>query len=226
MVLQHEQVTQQLGQLQQEQRELVNLKAKNHSLAEEIKLLLLKLESTCQELKELKQRQSEKLTQELQESRNSQLTSNIPIIESKVTSLDKKRSKRNEISDQIKSRLDELGIPLNTTLTKTIKSAASIDIVLTAIEALSYALKHGNIENSGGWLNTAIKDGWMPNEKHLPNQKNERNIFKEWFDLAYKQRLVLAATKGDDGQMYVYTKDGLPVLFTQILTEYPLEKLK
>lgn len=130
------------------------------------------------------------------------------------------------VTSQIKSRLDELGIPLNTTLTKTIKSAASLDIVLTAIKALSYAVEHGNVENPGGWLNTAIKDGWMPNEKHLPKQKNERNIFKEWFDVAYKQRLVLAATKGEDGQMYVYTKNGLPVLFTQMLAEYPMEQLK
>lgn len=43
----------------------------------------------------------------------------------------------------------------------------------------------------------------MPNEKSLPYDKVERDIFKQWFDLAYKQRLVLASTKGDDGRMYV-----------------------
>lgn len=67
---------------------------------------------------------------------------------------------------------------------------------------------------------------WMPSEKHLPGVTAERDVFKQWFDLAYKQRLVLAATKGDDGQMYVYTKDGAPLPFKQMLAEYPVEKLQ
>ena len=45
-------------------------------------------------------------------------------------------------------------------------------------------------------------------------------------ELAYKQRLVMASTKGDDGQMYVYTRDGVAIPFEQLLAEYPLEKLK
>lgn len=174
------------------------------------------------------QRQLEKITQELPTCRNSKVTTTIPALnDSKVTSLDKKRSKRpSEISERIKSRLDAVGVRLNTTLTKTIKSAASEEIVLFAIEALSEAQERGNIENPGGWLNAAIKDGWIPSEKHLPGQKAERDVFKEWFDLAYKQRLVLAATKADDGQMYVYTLDGVPLPFKQMLTEHPVEKLK
>jgi hypothetical protein len=59
----------------------------------------------------------------------------------------------------------------------------------------------GNIKELGGWLKRAIEDGWIPNEKYLPQNKVERDIFKEWFDLAYKQRLVLASTKGEDGKM-------------------------
>ena len=54
----------------------------------------------------------------------------------------------------------------------------------------------------------------------------QRKTFQEWFDLAYKQRLVMASTKGDDGQMYVYTRDGVAVPFEQMLNEYPWEKLK
>jgi len=59
----------------------------------------------------------------------------------------------------------------------------------------------------------------VPNEKHLPNN------FKEWFDLAYKQRLVMAGIKGDDGQMYVYNLNGVPLPFEQMLSGIP-EKLK
>lgn len=51
----------------------------------------------------------------------------------------------------------------------------------------------------------------------------ERDIFKQWFDLAYKQRLVLASTKGENGQMYVFTVDGLRLSFEQMLAEYPLD---
>jgi hypothetical protein len=110
-------------------------------------------------------------------------------------------------------------------LTKTIKSARE-ELVLSAIEALKVAMTTGTIERPGGWLNKAIKDGWTLNEKHLPQDRVTRDIFKEWFNLAYKQRLVLASTLGDDGQMYVYTLDGVSLPFQQMLTEYPLERLK
>ncbi|OWY67873.1 hypothetical protein B7486_28900 [cyanobacterium TDX16] len=145
---------------------------------------------------------------------------------SKVTPIDKKRSNQLVISEKIQSKLREVGLTLNTTLSKTIRSAASEEMVLFAIEALEEAILRGNIENPGGWLNAAIKDGWIPSEKHQPTGVAERDLFKQWFDIAYKQRLVLAATKGDDGQMYVFTKDGVPLPFKQMLTEYPLEMLK
>lgn len=145
--------------------------------------------------------------------------------DSKVTSLDKKRTQRLDISDKIKSDLAQLGIPLNSTLTKTIKSA-SVEIVESAIVALKEAMTTGNVERPGGWLNKAIKDGWIPNEKHLPQNKVERDIFNEWFSLAYKRRLVLASVRGDDGQLYVYTVEGIPLPFKQMLVEYPLEKLQ
>lgn len=160
--------------------------------------------------------------------RNSEMLADIEpkLSTSKVTSIDKKRSKQLAINEKIQYKIDAIGLTLNTTLSKTIIAAPSEDIVLTAITALEEALERGNIENPGGWLNTAIKDGWMPSEKHLPGARQERDVFKQWFDLAYKQRLVLAATKGDDGQMYVYTLDGVPLPFKQMLAEYPVEKLQ
>lgn len=149
-----------------------------------------------------------------------------PSTDSKIISLDKKRTNQSQdISNKIKLELAELGIKLNTTLTKTIKSA-SLEIVLSAIQALKEAMITGDIERPGGWLKRAIEDGWIPNEKHLPQDKVERDIFKKWFDLAYKQRLVLASTKGEDGQMYVYNTDGVLLPFDQVLAKYPLEKLK
>lgn len=216
---------------------IYNIREENKRLRLEIEGLRKHIEVVQGKLYELStvteenarlQRQLKETTQELQECRSLKVVTAIPSVnDSKVTSLDKKRSKHSsEISDQIKSKLGEIGVKLNTTLTKTIRFAASEEIVLFAVQALAEAIERGNVENPGGWLNTAIKDGWMPPEKHLPGQKAERDTFNEWFDLAYKQRLVLAATKGDDGQMYVYTIDGTPLPFTQMLTEYPVEKLK
>ncbi len=72
---------------------------------------------------------------------------------------DKKRKSKSTISDKVQSELDELGIELNTTLTKTIKSASE-STILDAIEALKYQLTKQDIPNAGGWLNKAIKEGW------------------------------------------------------------------
>ena len=76
---------------------------------------------------------------------------------------DKKRKTKSIISDKVQSELDELGIELNTTLTKTIKSA-SLTTILDAIEALKYQLTKQDIPNAGGWLNKAIKEGWTKPE--------------------------------------------------------------
>ena len=51
-------------------------------------------------------------------------------------------------------------IKLNTTLTKAIKSA-SVEIVLSAIEALTEAMAKGNIERPGAWLKRAIEGRWL-----------------------------------------------------------------
>lgn len=145
--------------------------------------------------------------------------------DSKVASLDEKRTQQSGVSDKIKLELARLEVPLNTTLTKTIKST-SVEFVLRAIESLEEAMNNGVIERPGGWLNKAIKDGWKPNAVHLPQDEAERDVFKEWFDLARKQRLVLASAKGGDGQMIVYTVDGSSLPFKQMLAEHPLAKLK
>ena len=143
----------------------------------------------------------------------------------KVAFLEPKRQKTLTVSNRIKSELAKVGVDLNTTLAETIKSTSE-ELVISAIEALKEAINTRAIERPGGWLNKAIKDGWKPNEKHLPQDKVTRDILKEWFELAYKQKLVLASTKGADGQIYIYTLDGVSVPFEQMLAKYPLERLK
>lgn len=144
-----------------------------------------------------------------------------------VASLDDKRVdkkiKDTTVNEKIKFELDFLKIKLDSTLAKTIRSASE-STVLKAIEALKEAMTTGDIDKPAGWLNRAIKDGWMPNEKYI--QKVELDIFNEWYNLAKKQGLIMASSKGNDGKLYVYTPDGIQLPFEQMLDEYPLDLLR
>ena len=86
-----------------------------------------------------------------------------PEIAKKVTSIDKKRKSKSQITDNIQSKLDNLGISINSTLAKTIQTTTE-ETVLAAIEALQDQLARNNITNPGGWLNESIKKGWTKPE--------------------------------------------------------------
>lgn len=151
------------------------------------------------------------------------VTASSPASGPKVTPIDKGKRRKREIPESVKVQMAALGISLNTTLTKTILSATE-ELVLSAIQALKEALEYGNVDNPGGWLNQAIKEGWIPNEKYV--LKGEWEIFNEWFNLARKQGLVMASMKGDDGKLYIFTKNGLRLPFEKMLYQHPLEELK
>jgi Family of unknown function (DUF6262) len=93
---------------------------------------------------------------------------------SNVTSISQ-RSKLS-VSDVIKAELEQLNIPLNSTLTKRIK-AVTEERVLAAIAALKDQLTKGEVTNPGGWLATAIQDGWTVAEPISPSQPPQREIF-------------------------------------------------
>ena len=82
-------------------------------------------------------------------------------VTSKVTPISSKR--KTAVAEQIQSQLDDLGIDLNPTLTKTIQSADEAT-VLAAIQAMKEQLSKKDIPNPGGWLNQAIKEGWTKPE--------------------------------------------------------------
>lgn len=173
----------------------------------------LKVENT-----QLKSENAE-LKQQLEEARISQV--NLPVTlpeNSKVASLDKTRAGRSNLSDNVKQQLDLIGIKLNATLTKTIKSASE-ETVLNAIEAFKEAMASSNIEKPGAWLKKAIEEGWIPNEEI--GQQSELDVFKEWYTLAYKKKLVLASQNTKDG-IIVYTQDEQWITFQEMLVRYPL----
>jgi DNA repair exonuclease SbcCD ATPase subunit len=83
---------------------------------------------------------------------------------------------KSSVSDAIKAELEQLDIPLNSTLTKRIK-ATTEERVLAAITALKDQLPRGEITNPGGWLATAIQDGWSKSEPITAPLQPQREIF-------------------------------------------------
>jgi hypothetical protein len=124
---------------------IARLNAENSQFKAEIKQLRTELASTKNELSKYK-------TQEF---------------ETKVTPISKAQS--SEISEVIKSELKSLGIKLNSTLRKIIK-ANNEQTVLNAIEALKEANATGEVKKPGGWLASAIENGWTK-AKTIPQQQ-------------------------------------------------------
>jgi hypothetical protein len=67
-----------------------------------------------------------------------------------------------EISERIKSELENLNIELTSTLAKKIQ-ARSEETVLTAIEALKEQMDLEIVRRPGAWLAKAVTNGWKPN---------------------------------------------------------------
>lgn len=90
----------------------------------------------------------------------------------KVTPIDK--GKTRGITDQIKDELDRLGIKLNSTLTRKIKTADE-ETVLNALAALEEAMGSGNVRNVSGFLVQAISQGWTKEDppQQLPQRQPE-----------------------------------------------------
>lgn len=133
------------------------------------------------------------------------------------------RENRSEgiISQDILLRLRELGVEMNSTLRDLIDTTPEV-IVSQAIESLREAIAKGNIGNPGGFLNKAIKEAWMPNDRDEP--QSSKGIFKQWYDLAYAQRLVIGA-QNIKGIQYVITPDGKHFLFDDMLRQKPIASL-
>jgi hypothetical protein len=127
----------------------------------------------------------------------------------KVTALQQKRNIKSNVSDRIEQELVSLGVKLNSTLSKVIRSAPE-SVVMNAIAALKEAITSGRIEHPGGWLKTAIESQWIPNEaieKQAKGASTSQPTFREWYDLA-KAYGVITAFEERDGVMMVRENAG------------------
>lgn len=125
-------------------------------------------------------------------------------------------------SNKIKSELDNLAIKINSTLAKLIIEVP-FEVVMEAINALKEALINKKVRNPNGFLVSAIKNSWIPNQNYQLHIKD--NAFDEWYELAMSKNIVYAAKKLG-GVQYVLDRDDKWVLFENMLVAYPLEKLK
>ncbi len=150
-----------------------------------------------------------------------QQTTTLPVDHPKVISLEKSKAGRSSISEQVKQQLKSLDIPLNSTLTKTIKSVSEA-IVFDAIAVLKGILADGDVDKPGSWLKTAIEQGWKPNGKiHV---KSELEVFNKWYPKA-KQKKIIQASQITENGILIYTGNGEWIAFSEMLIQYPLETL-
>jgi hypothetical protein len=122
----------------------------------------------------------------------------------KVTSLHQKRPLKSNVSERIEQELANLGVKLNSTLSKVIRSAPE-SVVMNAIAALKEAITSGRIEHPGGWLKTAIESQWIPNEAIHQQQAKGANTrlltlwrflhfsFMHFLDLRSRKALTVLA---------------------------------
>ncbi|MBD2569882.1 DUF6262 family protein [Anabaena lutea] len=127
------------------------------------------------------------------------------------------------INDTIKNELEVLGIPMNSTLQKLIKSTPD-EVTLKAIATLKEQLsKEKEVPNMAGFLVAAIKNRWIPNQDY--EEKLENAVFDEWYPLAKSLKLIAASTK-IEGLLHVLTTEEQWIPFGQMLERYPLDTLK
>lgn len=160
------------------------------------------------------------LKQKLKKYQNHEQSSSL--LNSPHQKSDNESKLRESNSNKIKSELDNLAIKINSTLAKIIIEAP-YEVVMEAINALKEALTNQKVRNPNGFLVSAIKNYWIPNQNYQQNIKD--NAFDEWYELAMSKNIVYAAKKLG-GVQYVLDCDDKWVLFENMLAEYPLEKLK
>jgi predicted RNase H-like nuclease (RuvC/YqgF family) len=142
-------ITRLKDKIQQLERENQELKRKNEALAGQVYRV-----HYLQEQVERQQQVIEDLNSKLKDQQ----------LASKVTPISVKQ--KAIISERVQAELENLGVELNPTLTKTIKSATE-STVWDAIKAMKEQLIKKDIPNPGSWLNQAINEGWTKQEPVL-----------------------------------------------------------
>ncbi|MEP0883925.1 hypothetical protein NDI49_20440 [Trichocoleus sp. ST-U3] len=127
-----------------------------------------------------------------------------------------------EAASETEVKLKELGVDLNSTIRRLLRDAP-VDVVAIALESLREAVLKNRANNPSGFFVSAVSDRWKPNKVY--EQKERRAVFNEWWNLARSAGIVSASME-IEGVQCVLTTDEAWIPFEEMLTKYPLEKLK
>ncbi|MDJ0593369.1 MAG: DUF6262 family protein [Pleurocapsa sp. MO_226.B13] len=146
----------------------------------------------------------------------------------KITSIEEKRTKQSttdEISDELKSQFNDVGIRLNKTLIKLIISAPESQVI-NALLVVKEALAVGKVKSKAGLFRKALEEAWIPNESDAERETNAvRSSFAEWYDLARSYGIVIGCRE-EDGVMMVQENTGNWHKFEEFSGKWTLEYLK
>ena len=169
---------------------------------------------------------------ELEQARNklgicmSKLIENNP----KVASISNKIEESNnsqEIDNQLKGKLSELGVRLNATLKKIItsKTEQQVNNALGAVE--EYLASGTKVKSKAGLLRKALEENWLPNLTDEERQLTQVNdTFSEWFKLAKDQGIVKASQGTPKGILVLEPTGDWTPLETMIEKGWTLEYLQ
>ena len=205
---QNEALTGRLYSLGNTQDMITRLNSENDRLKSELEKLRSELKTTQKELTNFQQG----------------LVSNNP----KITLIEEKRTKRSssdEISDELKSQFNDVGIRLNKTLMKLINSAPESQVI-DALSVVKEALEVGKVKSKAGLFRKALEEAWIPNESDAERETNvARSSFAEWYDLALSYGIVIGCRE-EDGVMMVQENTGKWYQFEEFSAKWTLEYLR
>ena len=205
---QNEVLTGRLYSLGNTQDMITRLKSENDRLKNEVEELRTELQATQKELNNCQQR----------------LLNSNP----KIASIEEKRNKQSitdEISDELKSQFNDVGIRLNKTLRKLIVSAPELQVI-NALSVVKETLAVGKVKSKAGLFRKALEEAWTPNESDEEREINAvKSTFAEWYYLARSYGIVIGCRE-EDGGMMVQENTGNWYQFKEFSAKWTLKYLK
>ncbi len=209
------------------------LKKQNGKMTGELYQIGIKLDlfdrvkqETLRQAEEIK-----KLKAELEDTKNELSVCQTKLLESnpKVTPINQKLKPVTDaqIDNDLKAKLSNLGIRLNSTLKKIITSSTQqkVNNAISAVE--EYLATDKKVKSKAGLLRTAIEEGWKPNLTDEERQLAQvTDTFSEWFKLAKDQGIVQASQGTPKGILVLESTGNWTPLETMMEKGWTLEYLQ
>lgn len=224
------QLRERINSLEWEKKEL---KKQNEKMTGELYKIGIKLD-LFDRVKQETVRQAEEienLKAELEDTKNELSAYQSKLVESnpKVTPINQKLKPVTDIQidNDLKAKLSNLGIRLNSTLKKIITSSTQqkVDNAISAVE--EYLATDKKVKSKAGLLRIAIEEVWKPNLTDEERQLAQiTDTFSEWFKLAKDQGIIQASQGTPKGILVLESTGNWTPLETMIEKGWTLEYLQ